>query len=120
MNLYLDDDSIHGLLVTLLRKAGHDVLIPADIGMSGKRDPEHLMAAIGRQRVLLTKNQDDFELLCDLVLFVGGHHSGVLVICEDQDRKRNMKPKDVVRAIGNLIKSGVPIADGVHVLNFYR
>ena len=33
MLLYLDDDIIDGVLVKLLRKAGHDVMIPADVGL---------------------------------------------------------------------------------------
>src|SRR5262249_23285888 len=37
MNLYLDDDSADSLLVKLLGRAGHDVLIPADLGAVGKK-----------------------------------------------------------------------------------
>jgi hypothetical protein len=42
MLLYLDDDSNAIVLVKLLQKAGHDVQIPADAGISGVEDPEHL------------------------------------------------------------------------------
>jgi hypothetical protein len=31
-----------------------------------------------------------------------------------------MEPPDVVRAIGNLLASGVPIAHEVHILNHWR
>lgn len=46
MNLYLDDDTVDKLLIRLLRRAGHDVLIPSDVGLSGKHDPIHLAHAI--------------------------------------------------------------------------
>jgi len=29
MNLYLDDDAVDAALVRLLKRAGHDVLVPA-------------------------------------------------------------------------------------------
>jgi hypothetical protein len=54
MKLYLDDDSADPLLVKLLTKAGHDVVIPAQVGHMGKKDSQHLMFAIGAGRVLPT------------------------------------------------------------------
>jgi hypothetical protein len=116
----MDDDSVGGLLVKLLRTAIHDVLFPTDIGTAGKKDPEHFIHAIRRSRVLFTRNYRDFELLSDLVLSAGGHHPGVLVVRRDNNRKRDMKPHDIVRAIGNLLKAGIPIEDGYHILNSYR
>jgi hypothetical protein len=50
MKLYLDDDTASPLLTKLLRKAGHDVMIPSDIGMSGKPDPAHLKCAVREKR----------------------------------------------------------------------
>lgn len=46
MNLYLDDDCAGKLLVQLLRQAGHDVQIPAEVGLSGANDAVHLRHAI--------------------------------------------------------------------------
>ena len=39
MKIYLDDDSASRRLSLLLRKAGHDVSLPADLGTSGAADP---------------------------------------------------------------------------------
>ena len=41
MNLYLDDNSIKGSMVGTLRKAGHRVVLPADVGLTtlDVRDP---------------------------------------------------------------------------------
>jgi hypothetical protein len=35
MKLYLDDDSVRGLLIRLLVADGHDVLTPSDAGLAG-------------------------------------------------------------------------------------
>jgi hypothetical protein len=53
MNLYLDDDMKNPLLAQYLRQAGHDVQIPADAGLNGAEDPEHLTYTIKVDRVLL-------------------------------------------------------------------
>jgi predicted nuclease of predicted toxin-antitoxin system len=120
MKLYLDDDSASQLLTRWLRRAGHDVRTPADAGTAGASDPVHLARAVKEGRVLLSKNYEDFEDLHDLVMTVQGRHHGIFVVREDNDPKRDLKPRDVVRAIANLEASGVPIPDNYHVLNHWR
>jgi hypothetical protein len=120
MRLYLDDDSAAALLLRLLRRAGHDVCVPADVGTSGQPDPEHLMRAVQDDRVLLTRNYRDFEHLHALVLVVQGHHPGILLERRDNDPTRDLKPPGVVRALGRLIASGLPIRDNCHTLNHWR
>jgi predicted nuclease of predicted toxin-antitoxin system len=120
MRLYLDDDSAHRLLVRLLRQAGHDVELPADVGMVGEEDPVHLTHAIGEDRVLLSKNHDDFRNLHNLILAAQGHHPGILIVRRDNDPSRDLKPPRIVRAIRNLEAAGVPIRDEFHVLNQWR
>lgn len=120
MKIYLDDDSAGHLLVHLLRRAGHDVIIPADLGNSGEKDPTHFMDAIRADRILLTQNHDDFKLLHELVLLVGGHHPGILVVRKDNNPNRDMKPNDIVRAIRNLEIAKVPIRDELNILNHWR
>ena len=120
MRLYLDDDSAWPLLARLLRHGGHDVLLPADAGMAGKADPLHFIHAVGADRVLLTHNHRDFENLHLLVLKVGGHHPGVLAVRRDNDRKRDLTPAGIVRAIRNLEAAGAVVADTYCVLNHWR
>ena len=67
MRLYLDDDVASGLLRQLLEQAGHDVVAPADVNLTGQDDAVHLTHAIREDRVLLSGNHDDFENLHDLV-----------------------------------------------------
>ncbi len=46
MLLYLDDDSVRGILIRRLKDEDHDVLTPKDAGSAGEVDPVHFMCAI--------------------------------------------------------------------------
>ena len=120
MMLYLDDDSADPLLVRLLRSAGHEVRIPAEIGQTGSHDAVHLRHAIREGRVFLTGNHDDFAFLHDLILEAQGHHPGILVVRRDNNPRRDMTPRGVVRALANLLSASVPLADELIVLNHWR
>lgn len=65
MRLYIDDDSVDPSLIRLLRRDGHDVMIPADVGLIGSSDQVHLAHAIRALRALLTRNYLDFHALHD-------------------------------------------------------
>lgn len=99
MRLYLDDDTISFALVQSLKAANHDTVLPKDAGLSGASDPEHLTYAIQQGVVLLTKNYKDYEVLHKLVNAAGGHHPGILLIREDNNRKRDLKPHQVAQAV---------------------
>lgn len=120
MILYLDDDSINPHLVRLLTADGHDVQVPAAVGLAGRLDAEHLTHAAKDGRVLLTHNYRDYNALHVLVLTLGGHHPGILTVRQDNDPKRDLKPSGIVRAIRKLLAAAVPIPDELHVLNQYR
>jgi hypothetical protein len=120
MKLYLDDDSVAVVLVALLRRAGHDVQIPADAGIGGADDPVHLTHAVLQDRVLLSHNYRDFKLLHDLVMAVHGHHPGILVVRKDNDPEKDLTAHGIVRAIAKLIASGSPLVDEYHILNHWR
>src|SRR5262249_1972064 len=120
MRLYLDEDTASALLPSLLRNAGHDVQVPADVGLSSRHDAAQLLHSIREDRVFLSRNYRDFENLHLLVLGSSGHHPGIMVVRRDDDPRRNLSPRDVVRAIRNLIAAGVPIADEYHIQNHWR
>jgi hypothetical protein len=119
MLLYLDDDSIDGVFVKLLRKAGHDVVIPADARLAGADDAVHLTHAVRSGWPLLSCNHDDFEQLHILIAAAGGHHPGILIVRKDNDR-RDLKPGGIVVALANFLASGNPLADQFVILNQYR
>jgi predicted nuclease of predicted toxin-antitoxin system len=120
MRIHLDDDSASRRLSDLLRKAGHEVSAPTDLGIPGAPDPVHLTHAIRNDGVLLTGNARDFALLHTLVLTSGGGHPGILLVDFDNDPTRDLSPKGTARAIAKLVVAGVPISNGLHVLNQWR
>jgi predicted nuclease of predicted toxin-antitoxin system len=120
VKLYLDDDIAWGLLAKLLRKAGHDVQLPSEIGMVGQPDPVHLTHAIRDDRICVTKNYDDYWLLHALLMQAKGTHPGIVVIRQENDPTRDLSAKGIVRAIRKLEAAGVPIANEYIVLNHWR
>jgi len=120
MNLYVDDNTSKALLVTLLRKAGHQVTVPSDVGTMGVSDARHFLYTLTHDLVVLTKDHNDFEDLHFVVQASHGQHPGILAIRLDNDASRDMKDRDIVRAIGNLERAGAPVANEFHVLNHWR
>ena len=120
MNLYVDDNTCKALLVTLLRKAGHQVTVPFDVGTAGTSDARHLVYAVTHALLVLTMDHNDFEDLHLVVQATLGQHPGILAIRLDNDTSRDMKDRDIVRAIGNLERAGVPVVNEFHVLNHWR
>ena len=120
MRLYLDEDLASPVLARVLRNAGHDVQGPADAGLGGRWDPVQLTYAVRENRVLLTRNYCDFEDLHNLLQLAQGHHPGILVVRRDNDPRRNMAPRDIVRALRNLEAAGMPIADHYIILNAWQ
>jgi predicted nuclease of predicted toxin-antitoxin system len=120
MKLYLDDDIASPLLAQTLRRAAHDVRTPADAGLPGASDSVHFRRAVLEGRIILTRNYDDSEDLHNLVIDAGGRHPGVLVVRRDNPKRRNMKPHDVVRALGKLEMVGAPIVDQCDELNHWQ
>src|SRR5438132_1368388 len=120
MRLYLDDDSADAFLIALLRREAHDVQSPAEANLVGQYDSVHLAHAVRDNRVLLSRNHDDFENLHDLVVAVQGRYPGILIVRRDNDARRDLKPAGIVRAIRNLLASGVAIEGQFHILNSWR
>jgi hypothetical protein len=120
MRIYLDDDVASAVLASLLRRAGHDTRLPADVGLSGEDDAVHLTQAIRESRALISGNHDDFEKLHYLVVESGGHHPGILIVRRDNDLRRDLSPRGIVAAVRNLEASNVPMADSFYVLNRWR
>jgi hypothetical protein len=121
MRLYIDDDSVDPGLIRLLRRDGHDVQIPADIGRIGISDQAHLAHAIRAGRAILTRNASDFDDLHDLVVVAAnGRHEGILVVRYDNNPRNNMSAAGIARAVRNLEKAGVAIPNGYHELNHWQ
>jgi hypothetical protein len=120
MRIYLDDDSAASLLASSLQQAGHDVQVPADVGLSGEDDAVHLTHAVKEGRALLTGNHRDFFNLHNLIMQAQGHHPGILIVRRDNDPKRDLTPSGIVRAERNLLAASVSIQDNCVILNHWR
>jgi hypothetical protein len=105
-------------LCHLLREAGHDVQVPADVEppLAGADDAEHMRHARSTGRAILTLNPRDFKALHDL----DSGHAGILAVYQDNDSTRDMRYADVVRAIANQEHTVPQISGGFWVLNAYR
>lgn len=120
MKLYIDEDSVHGLLIGLLQRAGHDVEAPSDVGLVGRSDAVNLRYSISSRRSLLTANHDDFRELHDLIRATRGTHPGIFIVRRDNDRRRDLTPRGIVTAISHLLAAGVPVENEFIILNHWR
>ena len=120
MKIYLDDNITDPRLADLLRKAGHDAIIPADVGTAGVLDARHLTYAIRHGVVILTQDHDDFAALHDLVTASGGSHPGIFVVRRDNDTTRDLTHRGIVTTITKLLAAGVAVAGQRHILNHWR
>jgi predicted nuclease of predicted toxin-antitoxin system len=114
--IYLDDCAYDKELVRCLQEAGHQVVTPAQAGITGRADDVHFRYAADHHLVLLTKNADDFLELHGK----DSKHAGILVIYQDNNPDRDMSHADIVRAIANLLGAGVALSSTVQVLNAWR
>jgi predicted nuclease of predicted toxin-antitoxin system len=112
----MDDCAHDKILVKLLRRAGHVVATPFDAGIAGRADDVHMEWAAKNGYVLLTKDPDDFAELHAL----NPNHAGILAIHADNDPTRDMNHADVVRAISNIINTGLEFKGNYHILNAWR
>ena len=120
LSLYLDDCADDDILAALLRRAGHAVHTPRSAGTSGVSDDEHLVYAARHEYTLLTKDPDDFLELHLYCQTTNRSHSGILLVYEEQEVKKNLSRAQIVLAIDHLVAAGVPLANEVHTLNHWR
>lgn len=118
--LYLDDCADDDTLATLLRRAGHHVHTPRVVGTSGVSDLDHLAYAARYGYTVLTKDPVDFLDLHTHWQTMNRAHSGILLIYEEQEVRKNLSRVQIVTAIENLLASGLSIPNKVHILNHWR
>jgi hypothetical protein len=120
MPIYLDDSADDDDLVAYLSRAGHTVYTPRSEGTRGALDPRHLEYAATHGYALITKNPDDFRKLHNDWQAQGRTHSGIWLIYQDNIKGKDMEPREIAHAIGNLLASGLPIINEIHTLNHWR
>jgi hypothetical protein len=79
-----------------------------------------LIHAVRENRICVTQNARDFENLANLIMLCGGSHPGIFTIRNDNDRRRDMKPAQIVTAINNIAGILVSLRNLVICLNEWR
>jgi predicted nuclease of predicted toxin-antitoxin system len=120
VRVLIDENMSSSRLAVRLQTAGHDVVLATDVGLTSISDARVLAWAVAQDRPVLTRDHEDFAGLHDLVLAVGGHHPGILVVRFDNDPRHNLTERAIATALGNLESSRLAVADRIHVLNHWR
>jgi predicted nuclease of predicted toxin-antitoxin system len=120
MKLYLDENLSAPGLAGLLTRNGHHVVRSAELSLLGVSDARNLEFAIRSGLTVLTADRDDFRELHDLIQASGGNHPGILLVRYDNDSKRDMRPKHIVKAIAKLERASYPVTNDVVILNQWR
>jgi predicted nuclease of predicted toxin-antitoxin system len=113
LTLLLDEDSQAKLLVRLLQQAGHDVITVNEVGLQGRPDPSVLEYAKQQERLVLTRNCDDFRNLH----ITNPKHPGILAIYQGSDPSKDMSYRDIVNAVAKIETAQYALAGEFVVLN---
>lgn len=116
LRLLVDEDTQAKRLVKLLRGAGHDVLTVEEAGLEAHPDTQVLEHARRQNRMVLTRNCEDFRALHE----AGPQHPGICAVYEDRDASKNMSRSAIVRALANLEASGLELGGQFVVLNAWN
>ena len=116
LRLLLDEDSQAKPLVKLLQNAGHDVVTVNEAGLASQSDSAVLDYARQSNRLLLTHNCNDFEVLHQQ----NSSHPGILAVYQNDDRSKNMSRRDIVAAIANLEAANIPLENQFIALNPWK
>jgi predicted nuclease of predicted toxin-antitoxin system len=120
MRILIDENLSSLRLAARLQAQRHDPVLAGDVGLLSVTDPRVLIFAVTQALPVLTRDSEDFEDLHDLVMVVGGHHAGILIVRFDDDPRNNLTERGIATAISKLESAGVPIRDQIHVLNQWR
>lgn len=99
------------VLARMLLAEGHDVITTADLGLDGQPDASVLAKVAELSRVVVTYNCGDFRALHQENV----PHAGIVLVYRDSDK--TMSYAQILKALGNLERSGSLIAGTIHTLN---
>jgi hypothetical protein len=117
--LYLDEDTDADYLIALLRREAYSVISPREVGGKGWSDEAILDYCAQLGYVVLTSNPADFEAIHEQWSVAGRFHAGILSIYRANNPKQDLTYAEIVKALGNLLRSGLPLANEIHCLNFW-
>lgn len=124
LKLLIDEDSQDKILVAKLKEAGHDVVTAKDADLLGQPDCAVLARAVASNRIVMTRNCEDFCNEAAALKAAGGHHHGILLRYEKNDPEKDMSYDDIVRAVGKIdraVTAGeLELSDLEVSLSYYR
>jgi predicted nuclease of predicted toxin-antitoxin system len=113
LKLLVDEDTLAGTLVSWLRGAGHDVVTAYEVGLVHTHDETILAVASQSDRVIVTGNCGDFTALHKS----GVKHSGILLLFQYNNVRKEMSYAEILQAIANIEKSEMRIGGELISLN---
>lgn len=113
LKLLIDEDAQDKRLVKFLSEAGHDVITANRAGLTSQPDSAVLSYASSTNRILLTLNCRDFDALHK----ANPNHPGILAVYQDANPSNKMSFKSIVRAIANIERANIPLANQFISLN---
>jgi predicted nuclease of predicted toxin-antitoxin system len=116
LKLLIDEDSQAKVLVSMLRKAGHNVVTVNELGLMSQPDEVVLDYARQDNRIVLTHNCQDFEALHE----TNPNHSGIFVIYENDNSFKDMSRQEIVKAIFNLEAANISLVNQFISLNQWK
>ncbi len=116
MKILVDEDSQRHILVRLLRIDGHDVLTVDEAALNAKEDAVVFSFARQENRIVLTRNAQDFEAIHNAEKI----HPGILVEYQNRDPSKNMKIVEMVQAIRNIEASGWDLTGQLVAINAWN
>jgi hypothetical protein len=108
-HFYLDEDPPLAMAV-LLNALGHDVLTTQVAGNKGRHDPRQIAFAVQQERILITSNREDFEMLHEAWIVWSSlwgssavmTHPGILIVPSGS----TVDAGQVAQAIDELVRQG--------------
>ena len=120
IKFYLDDDTDSDILIQVLKAEGFSVISPRYFNMCGKDDEEHLIFSTSQKAVLLTKNCEHFKKINKIWKTKALKHSGIIVLYQYNNPKRDMTPIKIVRSIKNVMNAGILFENNYIILNLWN
>lgn len=105
-----------------LRGYGHDCVTAFGLGLAGASDATHLLRAAQDNRVFITHNGDDFELLHEAWMqwFAAygvqpaPSHAGILIVPQPNPKLKFWLPDFAAHEIDSFLSQGLPLTNMVY------
>lgn len=119
MRIYLDDSVDDDNYIIALRAIKFEVISPREVNMRSKDDLEHLQIATRLKAALLTSDED-YQLHHENFLKQGTSHAGIFFIHRSNNKKKDMKPYEIAKAIKNIIDLKLELENNLYHLNEFK